>query len=248
MTNLYDDARPPSSGLDVPESAMTVGAHPDDAEFGAGGTLARWAAAGCDVTMLVLTDGSKGTWDENLAVEDLKEARRQEQRRAADILGAGRVIHLDNVDGELQYSMALREELCRWIRSIRPRVVLGHDPWRRYMLHPDHRAAGLGLIDGVVAARDHLFYPDQGLEKHRPDAILLWQAQEVDHHEDISETFDQKIEALLCHSSQTTTTMGDANRSSAARSRFIERLRDMAATQGEAAGLSAAEAFKLLRP
>lgn len=248
MTNLYDDARPPSSELEVPESAMTFGAHPDDAEFGSGGTLARWAAAGCNVTMLVLTDGSKGSWDEDLTVEDLKEARRQEQRRAADVLGAGRVIHLDHVDGDLQHSMSLREELCRWIRTVRPRVVLGHDPWRRYMLHPDHRAAGWGLIDGVVAARDHLFYPSHGLEKHRPDAILLWQAEEVDHHEDISGTFDQKMEALLCHSSQTTTTMGNADRSAPARKRFIERMRDVAANQGEAAGLSAAEAFKLLRP
>ena len=248
MTNLYDDARPPASGLEVPDSAMTFGAHPDDAEFGAGGTLARWAAAGCDVTMVVLTDGSKGTWDEDVAIEDLKQARRQEQRRAADILGAGRVIHLDHVDGDLQHTTSLREEVCRWIRTVRPGVVLGHDPWRPYMLHPDHRAAGWGLIDGVVAARDHLFHPDQGLEKHRPDAVLLWQAHQVDHYEDISETFDRKIAALLCHSSQTTTTMGDADHSTEARNQFVERMRDMAATQGEPAGISAAEAFKLLRP
>lgn len=254
MTNLYDDARPTGdeeatfSGLPVPASAMTVGAHPDDAEFGAGGTLARWAAAGCEATIVVLTDGSKGTWDESLTTAELIDARQREQARAAEILGASRIIHLEHVDGELVYSMALREEVCRLIRTIRPQVVLGHDPWRRYMLHPDHRAAGWGLIDGVVAARDHLFFPDQGLDKHRPEAMLLWQADETDHFEDISSTFDQKIRALLCHSSQTTTTMGDANRSDVARRAFRERMQQLAARLGEPANLPVAEAFKLIRP
>ncbi len=248
MTNLHDDARPGGGNLPSPGSAMTIGAHPDDAEFGAAGTLARWAAQGCDVTMLIVTDGSKGTWDEDLAKEDLALHRKQEQRAAADVLGANRVIHLDHVDGELEHSMALREELCRWIRTIRPQVVLGHDPWRRYMLHPDHRAAGMGLIEGVVAARDHLFFPDQGLEKHRPEAILLWQADDVDHYEDISGTFDTKIEALLCHSSQASTTMGDATRSLEARRAFVERMRARAEEMGQAAGMSLAEGFKLIRP
>lgn len=248
MTNLYDDARPGNTGLPTPASALTIGAHPDDAEFGAAGTLARWARQGCDVTMLIVTDGSKGTWDEDLASEDLVEHRKREQRAAADVIGANRVVHLDHVDGELEYSMALREELCRWIRTIRPQVVLGHDPWRHYMLHPDHRAAGMGLIDGVVAARDHLFFSDQGLEKHRPDAILLWQAEQVDHHEDISATFDTKIEALLCHSSQASTTMSDAARSEEARRAFVDRMRARASQAGQTAGLALAEGFKLIRP
>lgn len=253
MTNLYDDARPhedgeEAHGLPVPASAMTVGAHPDDAEFGAGGTLARWAAAGCEVTIVVLTDGSKGTWDESLSTAELVASRQQEQARAAEILGASQVIHLEHVDGELEYSMSLRKEICRLIRTVRPEIILGHDPWRRYMLHPDHRAAGMALIDGVVAARDHLFFPELGLEKHRPEAMLLWQADETDHFEDISSTFDQKIAALLCHSSQTTTTMGDANRSEVARRAFVERMQEMAARQGEPVHLPFAEAFKLIRP
>lgn len=248
VTNLYDDARPSPAGLETPDSAMTIGAHPDDAEFGVGGTLARWARAGCEVTMLIVTDGSKGTWDVHLPTAELIKARRQEQERAANVLGAGEVIHLDHPDGELQHSMALREELCRWIRTIRPQVVIGHDPWRRYLLHPDHRAAGMGLIDGVVAARDHLFYPEQGLDKHRPEALLLWQADEPDHYEDISSTFDIKIEALLRHSSQTSTTMGDATESEQARAAFVERMRQVAAGYGEPAGLELAEAFKLIRP
>lgn len=247
MTNLYDDLRRPSS-LATPASALTVGAHPDDAEFGAGGTLARWAETGCEVTMLILTDGSKGTWEPDTPTHDLVAIRRSEQERAAEVLGAKEVIYLDHVDGELENTMTLREEVCRWVRAVRPDVVLGHDPWRRYMLHPDHRAAGMGLIDGVVAARDHLFFPEQGLAKHRPDAILLWQADDADHYEDISSTFDRKVEALLCHSSQASTTMGDATLSPDARHAFEDRMREMATRHRAGAGVELAEGFKLLRP
>ena len=248
MTTLYDDLRDAPEGLPTPESALTIGAHPDDAEFGAGGTLARWARDGCRVTLLVMTDGSKGTWEEGVSPAELAARRREEQRRAAEVLGAADVIHLDHVDGELEYSMELREEICRWIRTVRPQVVLGHDPWRRYMLHPDHRAAGLALVDGVVAARDHLFFPDQDLERHRPEAILLWQADEPNHYEDIADTFDVKVEALLCHSSQSATTMGDAASSPAAREEFTRRLSALAAESGKPAGLRMAEAFRLIRP
>lgn len=248
MTNLYDDIEPGSARLSTPRSALTVGAHPDDAEFGAGGTLARWTDSGCHVTILVVSDGSKGSWDPALSPADLIDRRRAEQRAAADVLGAADVIHLDHVDGEIENTIDLRAALCRSIRTIRPDVVLGHDPWRRYLLHPDHRAVGLAMIDSVVAARDHLFFPEQGLDKHRPEAILLWQADVIDQVEDISATFDRKIGALMCHSSQTTTTMGDAAASPEARSAFVERIRGLAAEHGRTAGLELGEGFKLLRP
>jgi len=237
--------------LDVPARAMTIGAHPDDAEFGAGGTLARWAATGCEVSILVVTDGSKGTWDPKLDPANLAQIRRDEQQRAAHVLGATDPVMLDHRDGELEYTMALREELCLWIRRLRPDVVLTHDPWRRYMLHPDHRATGWAAVDAVVAARDHLFFPGhltEGLTEHRPKALLLWAADEPDHWEDISDTFDQKVEALLCHSSQGTTTMGDAHEGAERRREFTERLRDWAREQGQPVGLGAAEAFKMIRP
>ncbi len=253
MTNLYRDARPAEPApLPTPDRALTIGAHPDDAEFGAGGTLARWAREGCEVSMLVVTDGSKGTWDPDVDPGELIRRRRDEQRRAAATLGAiGRIVMLDHTDGELENTMALREELCGWIRRLRPDVVLTHDPWRRYMLHPDHRAAGMGTVDAVVAARDHLFFPHQlvdGVGKHRPDALLLWSADEPDHWEDITATFDTKIEALLCHSSQSQTTMGDAHDDAEARRAFVDRMREWAATSGAPARLAAAEAFKLIRP
>jgi LmbE family N-acetylglucosaminyl deacetylase len=158
------------------------------------------------------------------------------------------VIHLNYVDGELEYTMDLRRVVCEWIRRLRPNVVLSHDPWKRYMLHPDHRATGWATIDGVVAARDHLFFPELALEKHRPDAILLWAADEPDYWEDIEPTFDVKVEALLCHSSQTRTTMDDAHDSGAARADFVTRMEERATQHGSAVGLARAEAFKLIRP
>lgn len=252
MTDLSSPARSePNDPLDVPARALTIGAHPDDAEFGAGGLLARWAAAGCHVTMLIVTDGSKGTWDPELATDELVLRRRQEQRAAADTLGAKDVIMLDHVDGELENSMALREELSFWIRQTRPTVVITHDPWKRYMLHPDHRATGMAAVDAVVAARDHLFFAHQLSEevsKHRPDTVLLWSADEPNHWEDIGSTFDTKIDALLCHSTQTETTMGAAHSSDEARAEFERRLRDWATTQGEPVGLTLSESFRRLTP
>jgi LmbE family N-acetylglucosaminyl deacetylase len=177
--------------------------------------------------------------------------RRGEQRDAAQVLGVAETVMLDHPDGELEYTMALREELCLWIRRFRPNVVLSHDPWRRYMLHPDHRATGWAAADAVVAARDHLFFPEQladGLTKHRPEALLLWAADQPDHWEDISGTIEQKIEALLCHSSQAATTMSNADRSTDHRAEFGARIKEWASRQGEAAGLSAAESFKMIRP
>jgi LmbE family N-acetylglucosaminyl deacetylase len=199
--------------------------------------------------MLVVTDGSKGSWDPNVAPDQLARSRIEEQEKAASVLGAkGQLVHLGHVDGELEYSMELRRQLCMWIRRLRPEVVLSHDPWRRYMLHPDHRATGWGAIDGVVAARDHLFFPELELEKHRPEAILLWGADEPDYWEDISSTFDQKIEALLCHSSQAETSMQKADTDEDGRTQFLNRMREWARSQGETAGLEQAESFKLLRP
>jgi LmbE family N-acetylglucosaminyl deacetylase len=144
--------------------------------------------------------------------------------------------------------MRLRAEICHHIRATRPTVLLSHDPWQRYQLHPDHRATGTAAVDGMVAARDHLFFPEQGLAPHRPAAMLLWSADAPDHWEDIAATLDTKVAALLCHSSQGTTTMGGAETDDERRVAFTDRIRDWVARSGEAAGLAAAEAFKRVRP
>ncbi len=241
-----------SEQLPTPQRALTIGAHPDDAEFGAGGVLSKWSAGGCAVSMLVITDGSKGSWDPGADPSGLIEVRRAEQLRSGAVLGiTGQVVMLGEVDGELEYSMELRQTLCWWIRKLRPNVVLTHDPWMRYLLHPDHRVTGMAATDGVVAARDHLFYPDQltrGVSKHRPDAILYWATDQPDHREDITGFVDQKVAALLCHSSQTETTMDDAELSEVHREQFADKIARRAGVAGKPAGWEAAEAFKVVIP
>ena len=234
--------------LEVPARALAVGAHPDDVEFGCGATLAKWAAAGCEVHHLVCTDGSKGSWDPGEDVAALVARRQEEQRAASRALGgAGRVVFLGWPDGELQAGLEHRSQVAEWIRRIRPDVVLGHDPWRRYRLHPDHRHAGFLVTDGIVAARDPHFFPEHGLDPHRPSALLLWEADEVDHVEDVAGHEGTKLAALLEHRSQFRSTMHiddpDATAEVAAfRNRMVERL----AEHGAMAGVALGEAFKLM--
>ena len=140
------------SNLPVPTRALAVAAHPDDVEFGCGGTLAKWAAKGCEIFHLVCTDGSKGTWDPSHDPAELVVTRRNEQRAASIALGGkGEVIFLGWPDGELEAGLRQRFEVASCIRKIRPEVILGHDPWKRYRLHPDHRHAGWLTVDGIVA-------------------------------------------------------------------------------------------------
>jgi LmbE family N-acetylglucosaminyl deacetylase len=233
--------------LDVPGSALAIGAHPDDVEFGAGGLLAKWAAAGCTVHHLVCTDGSKGTWDPHADVAALARRRRDEQREAARRLAgarAGEVRFLDRVDGELDSDLATRAEVARVIRELRPEVVLGHDPWKAYRLHPDHRHAGLLACEGIVAARDPHFFPEQGLAHHRPAALMLWEADRPDHVEDVSTVVDVKLHALHAHESQFESTMKATD--PADLDAFDARITARLAALGAPHGLAAAEIFVLL--
>ena len=196
-----------TSASEIPARVLAIGAHPDDIEFGCGATLAHWARAGAHVELLVLTDGSKGSWDATDDLDALVATRRAEQQAAADVLGAAAVHFLDAVDGELTADAHRREQVSAAIRDARPDVVLAHDPWKQYRLHPDHRHAGLLAIDGVVAARDPHFFPGVGIP-HRPDRLLLFEAQVVDHVEVVTDDDVQaKVDALLCHHSQWRSTM-----------------------------------------
>jgi LmbE family N-acetylglucosaminyl deacetylase len=236
--------------LPTPERALAIAAHPDDVEFGAGATLAKWAAAGCVVNHLICTDGSKGSWDPDEDVAKLVATRQDEQRAAAKALGStGEVVFLGWPDGELESGLRQRWEVAYWIRKLRPDVVLGHDPWRRYRLHPDHRNAGFLAVDGIVAARDPHFFREQELPHWRPSALLLWEAEagEVDHLEDVSEFVDAKLAALLEHRSQLRTTMDiDDPANEEQTERFRRRIRDRLAEHGRCAGFAAAEPFKLI--
>lgn len=231
--------------LEVPERALAIGAHPDDIDFTCGATLAKWAAAGCEVSVLVCTDGSKGTWDSAADEAELAATRKTEQIAAARSLGAtGEIAFLDQVDGELGSDLGLRATVASWIRRLRPSIVIGHDPWKRYRLHPDHRHAGLLTIEGVVAARDPKFFPEQGLGHHRPDAILLYEADEPDHVEDVTGFQEAKLAALLCHRSQFESTMGAASDDEL--DEFGRRLEAKLIEAGRAAGVARAEVFKLI--
>jgi LmbE family N-acetylglucosaminyl deacetylase len=217
-------ATPATLDQPVPPSALAIGAHPDDIEFGCGATLAKWAASGCRIHHLVLTDGSKGSWDPGADLDELVAVREAECRAAAavidgpvstggwgasggDVVG-NRVLFLRRVDGELTNDVEGRRDVARIIRQLRPAALVGHDPWRRYRLHPDHRAAGFLMLDALVAARDPHFFPELELEPHRPDSLLLFEADLANHVEDAGGFESQKIEALLCHRSQFESTMG----------------------------------------
>ncbi|HWF23582.1 MAG TPA: PIG-L deacetylase family protein [Acidimicrobiales bacterium] len=252
---------PPSTDLAIPDSALAIGAHPDDIEFGCAATLAKWARAGCRVHHLVLTDGSKGSWDPDRQLSDLAAERRAECLAAADIIdgaagpgagaGAGRddrVIFLDRVDGELEAGTDERRAVCRIIRAVRPSVILGHDPWRRYRLHPDHRAAGFLTIDALVAARDPHFFPELGLSPHRLDALLLWEPDQPNHVEDVGGFEKDKIQALLCHLSQQKSTMGidPTGARDAEAEVFATRVRHQLRAHGAVASVPVGEAFHLM--
>lgn len=236
------------TNLDTPGTALAVGAHPDDVEFGCGGTLAKWTTAGCQVHHLVCTDGSKGTWETGDDTARLVALRQEEQRAAARALGArGEVVFLGWPDGELQPGLQQRWQVAYWIRKLRPDVVLGHDPWKRYRLHPDHRNAGFLVTDGIVAARDPQFFPEQEVAPHRPRALLLWEADEPDHVEDVTAFADTKLAAILEHRSQFRSTMGiDDPAAPGATAPFRDRLHRRLQEHGALAGVELGEAFKLM--
>jgi len=241
--------RDPSIDLPTPASVLAVGAHSDDVEFGGGATLAKWSASGASVHLLVLTDGSKGSWDPGADPAALASERRREQEKAAAVLGIAGVTFLDFVDGELDSGLAERARVCEVIRTVRPEVVLAHDPWARFRLHPDHRHAGLLVTDGIVAARDPHFFPDQRPAPHRPDRLLLFETEEPDHFETVDRFLEAKVEALLCHRTQWRNTMKidpDGPEADPQREAFAGRVRADTAAAGEPAALRFAEAFKLL--
>jgi len=240
----------PTVDLPTPDVALAIAAHPDDVEFQAGATLAKWAAAGCEVHHLVLTDGSKGSWDPTDDPAVLVARREEEQRAAATRLGGapGGVRFLRWPDGELDSGRRQQAQVAAAIREVRPDVVLGHDPWRRYRLHPDHRHAGWLATDGIVAARDPHFFPELATPHHRPTALLLWEADEVDHVETVDEAAAAaKVAALLEHITQFRTTHGISDPTDEAqRAGFHERMLASLATNGALVGASLGEPFKLI--
>ncbi len=243
------------ANLARPERALAIGAHPDDIEFGCGGTLAKWASGGTEIFHLVCTDGSKGTWDQGRDPGELVATRRAEQQAAARALGGSAdVVFLGRTDGELHPGLAERREVATWIRRLLPDVVLGHDPWKRYRLHPDHRNAGFLTTEAIVAARDPLFFPELEEPAHRPSALLLWEADEVNHVEEVTGFVERKLAALFEHRSQLRSTMGisatdeEAGGADPEVVAFRERVTARLSENGDPHGYEAAEAFHRIAP
>jgi LmbE family N-acetylglucosaminyl deacetylase len=185
---------------------LVLTAHPDDSEFGAAGSVARWTDEGRQVVYAICTNGEKGTSDRTLQPEQLAIIRRKEQQAAAAVLKVREVIFLGYPDQELDDTPELRKQVVRLIRTYRPKTLVTSDPYRRYLWHRDHRIIGQVAMDAVFPyARDHLAYPDllaEGLEPHKVAEILFWAADDINYRIDITATFERKVEALRCHASQ----------------------------------------------
>jgi LmbE family N-acetylglucosaminyl deacetylase len=232
----------PDDRLPTPERVLVVAAHPDDIEFGAAGTVARWVDEGSEVRYLVLTRGDKGSDDPTVDPNALARTREAEQRAAAAEIGVSGVDFLDEPDGQVEASLRLRERVTYAIRSFQPEVVMTHDPTvvfvnNEWVNHPDHRAVGQVTVDAVFpTARDPLNFHqhlEQGLHPWKVAELFLWSTNEANQIVDIGETIERKIAALAHHASQFHEFVDTA--------RWLRR---RAEELGERTGYRAAEGFR----
>ena len=226
------------------ERVMVVTAHPDDPEFGAGGTVAKLAREGREVTYIIVTNGNKGSGDRQMTPERLAKIREEEQRNAARVLGVERVVFLGYEDGEVEDTRALRRDVTREMRRWRPDLIITQNPARTYNLyasHRDHRTTAGVVLDCVYPlARDHMAFPEllPEFEPHKVREVYLMQWDNPHLVVDITETMDLKLKALACHASQ----IGDVAGMEA-------RVRERSAELGRAQGYAYAECFdRILMP
>jgi len=222
------------------ERYMLLVAHPDDAEFSSAGTIARLTNAGKDVTIVQVTSGDKGTPDADVHPETLTQRREAEELEAASRLKVARVEFLRCTDGELTPDLVLREKIVRMIRRHKPDVIISHDPFRPYALHPDHRAVGFAALDSVYpTARDPQYFPEhhaEGLTAHKTAEIWFFNAEHPDLFVDITDVFDRKVDSLKAHLSQVGT-------DPVVWDRVRDRAREVAAGQA----FELAEAYKIVQ-
>ncbi|WP_258574279.1 PIG-L deacetylase family protein [Actinomadura parmotrematis] len=188
-------------------------AHPDDVDFGAAGTVATWTDAGIEVVYLMITDGDAGGFDDAFPRAEMAGLRRDEQRAAAKCVGVTDVRFLGYPDGRLEATLDLRRDIARVIRQVRPDRMLIPSPERNFERiapsHPDHRAAGAAALDAVYPdARNPYAFPellkDEGLEAWTVREVWMTSAPpNPNHHVDVTETFERKLNALRSHASQT---------------------------------------------
>ena len=220
------------------ERVVVVTAHPDDSEFGAGGTVAKMVKQGREVTYVIVTNGNKGSSDRTMTPERLAKIREEEQRNAARTLGVERVEFLGYPDCEVEDTRDLRRDVTRQIRRWRPDLLIAQNPKRTYNLggsHRDHRiTAGVALDCVYPLARDHMAFPEllPEYEPHKVREVYLMQWESPHLVVDISDTMDLKLRALACHASQF--------RDFAA---VEKRVRERSAELGRAKDYAYAEAF-----
>lgn len=200
-------------GWQEPQKILVILAHPDDPEFFCGATLARWALAGHHIEYCLMCCGDKG-WNpatpEGMTGETLCTMRREEQQRAAEIIGAKKVRFLDHKDGYLVPDLDLRRDIVKVIRLVRPDVVVTCDPQNMFasygLNHPDHRAAGQAALDAVFPAAGNPFYfPEllaEGLQPHPPREVWVSLTNQPDVILDVTQFWPTKLRAILQHSSQ----------------------------------------------
>lgn len=232
-----------TSTANQPLRILGIFAHPDDAEFMCGGSAARWADEGAEITYCVITNGAAGSNDPKQDLAELVKIREAEQRAACDALGVQNLLFLGYADGTLQPTLELRRELTRIIRQLKPdRVVIG-DPTAvlygdEYINHPDHRAAAeAGLYAVFPSAVTRPIFPEllaEGYEPHQVKEVYITDSQQPNTYVDISATLERKIAALDCHKSQLE--IGDG-----------QWIRTWAAESGKAAELAYAESFRVMK-
>jgi LmbE family N-acetylglucosaminyl deacetylase len=191
-----------------PADILVITPHPDDAEFGAAGSVAKMVRQGKTAVYVVVTNGDKGTDNPDLEPAELVRIREGEQRDAARVVGVREVVFLGYPDQGIDDTPGLRKDIVRQIRLFRPQLVITSDPYRRYIWHRDHRITGRVVLDAVFPyARDRHAYPDlieEGLAPHKVPEVWLWAADDPDinFRSDITDTFELKVRALRCHKSQ----------------------------------------------
>ncbi len=223
---------------DQPGKALVIVAHPDDAEFVCGGTIARWCHEGWEVSYVLATSGDMGSHDVQMTRDQLARIRQREQRLAAKVLGVRACVFLGYADGFVEDTYEFRGRLVREVRRLRPDVVVTWDPFRNSFNHRDHRLTGQAALDAVYPlARSHLAYPEhleEGLEPHRVTEVLLAATDRANHYVDVSDFFPKRMQALRRHRSQ-------VGRYPARELR--KRVRERLAEIGKEAGYPLAEAF-----
>ena len=226
------------------QRAMVVVAHPDDAEWGCAGTVAKWCAQGWEVVYVLCTDGSKGSEDPEMTSGRLVEIRKQEQLHAGKVLGLRDVVFLGYEDSMLEPTLDLRRDIAREIRRHRPDVVICMDPMRSsngegYLGHPDHFAAGEAALSAVFpSARDRLTFPEllqEGLEPHKVKEVwMMFHSDTADMFVDVSGYMDTAVEALKQHQTQVTEEDAEID------------MRQWRSGTGQKVGFEFAEAYKVI--